>query len=145
MRLDISLNGVDHCRMMFNNSAPCLEPAAHFSGDECGMAYSGFQGDGPILYPFKKNQGRAFEHKGHWNRDIRKQRIVNEWGIGAVNSRWRLLLGRWYFDEDMFPMAYETGVLLVQWNWRREDRQLVSLEKRLERLDSYRATDGKEF
>jgi hypothetical protein len=42
-------------------------------------------------------------------------------------------------------MAYDKGVLLVQWNWRREDRQLVSLEKRLEKLYSYRATGVKDF
>jgi DDE superfamily endonuclease len=118
MPLDISLNGVDHDRMMFNNSAPCLQPSAHLFGDEFVMAYSGFQGDGPIVYPFKKNQGRVFEHRGRWNRGIRRQRIVNEWGIGAVNSGWRLFLGRWSFDEDVLPMAYETGILLVQWNWR---------------------------
>jgi DDE superfamily endonuclease len=142
IRLDITLNGVDHDRMVFNNSAPCLQPELHFTDGEWVMSDSGFQGDGPIVFPFKKNQGLAFAHRGRWNRDIRKQRRLNEWGIGAVNNRWRLFLERWYFVKHLFPSAYETGVLLVQWNWQREDRQLVSLERRLERLESYEATDG---
>jgi hypothetical protein len=76
------------------------------------MADSGFWVDGPSFYPLNKIQGRDFEHRGRWNRDIRKKRIVNEWGIGAVNSRWPLFLGRRSFDEDMVPTACETGVLV---------------------------------
>jgi DDE superfamily endonuclease len=104
IRLDITLNRVDHDRMISNNSTPSLQPGLHFIDGECVMADSGFQGDGPLVFPFKKNQGLAFAHRGRWNRDMRKQRILNEWVIGAVNNRWRLFLGRWSFDEDLSPV-----------------------------------------
>jgi DDE superfamily endonuclease len=70
--LDITLNGVDHDRMIFNNSAPCLRPELHFTDGDFVMADSRFQGDGPVVFPFQKNQGLAFSHRGRWNLDIRK-------------------------------------------------------------------------
>jgi hypothetical protein len=99
--------------MLFSNSAPCLNPEAHYSSDELFIAISGFQGEVPIIFPYKKNEVRAFSHRGQWNSDRRKQMIVNEWGIEAESSRWRIFLCRWAYDDNMFPIEYKTIALLI--------------------------------
>jgi DDE superfamily endonuclease len=54
IRLDNTLNEVDHDRMIFNNSASCLQPELHFTDGECVMADSGFRGDGPMCFLLRR-------------------------------------------------------------------------------------------
>jgi hypothetical protein len=73
-----------------------------------------------------------------WNRDIRKQRIRNEWGLGFLKTRWRLFLGEWPYDEAVFVESFTVGAILCNMHLRRRGRTHVTLESILENLEKER-------
>ena len=123
---------------MYNECAPFRHPSSYFSENEYAIADMGFQGDGAnIITPFKKNQARHFQFRGQWNREIRRQRIRNEWSVGLVSNRFRLFLGRWPFEDTIFPTVYTVAVHLVNFRMRRNGIPPVPMERMLERLQLY--------
>lgn len=82
IRIDINLNGSMHDRRLYNNSEPYRNPTEYFSEKEKLIVDTRFQGDGShIVFPFKRNQCHGYVRRSHMNRDIRKQRIRNEWSV----------------------------------------------------------------
>lgn len=149
IRLDITMKGSQHDRGLYNESEPGKFPRRFFAFDENSrdwlervMVDTGFQGSGPIVAPFKANQGTHMSHRKERNRDIRKQRMCNEWAIGAVNNKYRLFLGRWAGSADWFPMAYELAVLLGQFCHRFHGTRPVPLSRLMERQNAYIQSGG---
>jgi DDE superfamily endonuclease len=134
-RLDFAEDGSRHDRGIYNDSAPLRHPAAFFSDDEHAIADTGFQGkESTTITPFKKGQGRYFDYRTQFNRDIRKQRITNEHVIGIINNRNRLLLGRWPYERRLFRIKYEVAAMLTNWRWRTHGQALVPLEARMQNV-----------
>lgn len=148
IRLDFTLKGSMQDRGMFNMTAVGRRPDNFLSRDSSGefietiLADSGFHGDGPIETPHKKGQAVEFRDKHARNRDIRKQRICNEWGIGRVNNKFRLFLGRWSQSKQWFPMSFEAAAMIIAYNDRASGNVLVPLSRLLERQQRYKETGG---
>ena len=53
--------------------------------------------------------------------------MVNEWGIGYINSRFRIFLGRWPIEKELFPIAYNTAAMISNWDF---DRRGLALQPR---------------
>lgn len=104
------------------------------------MADTGFIGQEPLVTPTKKRQNLEFAYRTAMNRDIRGQRISNEWGVGAISNKWRIFLGRWTFLPEMWPVCYEIAAMLLNWTWR-PNCPLVPLERRLRRVEQYEQDD----
>ena len=134
IRVDITKVGSKHDRGIFNESGPFRNEDEYFDGEQHAIGDIGFQGAGKVLCPFKSNQGATFVHRGMWNKELRRERICNEWGIGYINNRNRLFLGRWPFESCLFPVNYENAAMIANWRWRRRGTTLVPLERRLSRL-----------
>lgn len=103
------------------------------------LLFKGMDGSGvptnhagdPLIFRIEDNRGK------------RKQRIMNKWGIGRINRKWRVLLGgRPSFEEIICPVAYELGVILISRENMRNRRKLVPLEKGLENIDPCFCTGG---
>ena len=81
----------------------------------------GFGGSGALqrtmVVAYKRNEGTEWIHRSSYNRYIRRQRIVNEWEIGYINNRFRIFLGRWPFEKELFPIAYNTADMLSTWQF----------------------------
>ena len=137
IRLDISLQGSSHDRFLYTMSEVFQSPSEFFSNGQVAMADMGFQGEGNLVYPFKRNQGRDFTFRREFNRDIRSQRIRNEWSIGLVSNRFRQFLGRWSLDESLFIQTYTVACHLVNFRIRSSGRPPVPIERMLERLELY--------
>lgn len=54
-----------HDRMMFNLTSSIRDPLAFFSDDEKVVCDTEFVGDGPLICPFKSNQGLNFGFSIH--------------------------------------------------------------------------------
>ena len=132
IRLDFTLSGSQHDRGIFNDTDPVREPQLYFGGSEHVIADTGFVGEGNVVCPFKKGVGDGFFYREKFNRDIRRQRVCNEWGIGLIKNRYRLFLGRWPFSPDLFPMCFETAAMISNWRWKRRGSTPVPLTRRLE-------------
>jgi hypothetical protein len=90
---------------------------------------TGFVGEGDhLICPFKKNHGALYLWRAMWNRDIRKQRIRNEWGLGFLKNWWGVLLGEWSFDECVFVESSTVAAMLCNMHFRRRGRTHVTLE-----------------
>ena len=57
------------------------------------MTNMGFTGEGPIVCPFKSGHALHFELRGLWNKIIRNQMMIEEWGGGYITTF--ILLGKW--------------------------------------------------
>ena len=134
IRLDISLLGSQHDRGIFNQSGPMRSPNSYFFGEEHCIGDTGFQGEGRVVCPMKSNQGMHFVYRAMFNKDLRRQRVCNEWGVGYINNRFRMFLGRWPFSPELFPICYESVAMMANWRWRRRGETLVPLQRRLERV-----------
>ena len=91
------------------------------------MADMGFAGKGALVVPYKKNESTEWMFRTCHNRHIRRQRMVNEWGIGFINNWFRIFLGCWPFEKDIFPMACNTAVMISNWQF---DRRGFALQPR---------------
>ena len=138
IRLEITLQGHRHDRGIYNDSDTYRCPSIYFTDDEVAMADKGFEGDGAhIIFPVKRRRNNNFPLRAQMNRDIRMQRIRNEWSIGLLSNRFRLFLGRWSLLPELFPIMYRTAALLVNLRIRRTGINPVPLERMLERLEIY--------
>jgi len=98
------------------------------------MCDTGFIGDGPIVCPFKSGEGGWFQYRTEWNKDIRTQRILNEWAVGWVNNRYRIFLGRWPYELHLHNFSYENVVMISNLFWRRHRNRLYPNDRRVERI-----------
>lgn len=138
IRLDSCLQGSTHDRKLYNDSEPYRNPTQYFTDDESVIADTGFQGDGAhIIFPMKRNQCRSFHHRSDMNRDIRKQRIRNEWSVGLITNRFRLFLGRWSLESELFKVMFNVAGMLVNHRIRKGDVRPVPLERMLDRIELY--------
>jgi hypothetical protein len=137
IHVDFSEVGAKHDRALFNKSHVMQDLDAHFTGDEVLMTDMGFTGEGPIVCPFKSGRALHFELRGLWNKMIRKQRMINEWGVGYISNRHRIFLGRWPYDDHLFPVCYENCVMLANWRFDRRGEALQTLTTYLEKLENY--------
>ena len=103
--LYITLEGTLHDRSLFNCATPLRGPEDFFSCGEHAVCDTGLIVYGPIVCPFKKNQGFKWVWRTMFNKVIRKQRICNEWGIIYINNRHRLFVGVWPFAPEFFLSA----------------------------------------
>ena len=71
-----------------------------------------YAGDGDLFFPYKRIESTLWLYRSKQNSYIRSQRMVNEWGIGFINNRFRVFLGRWPFEPELFPIAYQP----LQWS-----------------------------
>lgn len=137
-RLDITLIGSRHDRGIYNDCDPFKYPTQYFSSNQLVIADLGFTGSGDhIAFPFKRGQGLWFEMRTSYNKDIRRQRIRNEWSIGLVKNRFRIFLGRWPFEDTWFPIIFTVASHLVNLRIRRSGTPPVPMERMLERLQLY--------
>lgn len=97
----------------------------------------GFVGDGSLIVPYKSNESLDWMYRAVHNRYIRKRRMVNEWGIGYINNRYREFLGLWPFGQELFPVEYITTDLLARWQFRRRGYSYQMIEKYEEKLARY--------
>lgn len=138
IHLDITLEGSRHDRGIYNISEPVRNPQTYFASEECAMGDTGFQGPGDhIVFPLKRNQSRHFGLRSQMNRDIRRQRIRNEWSVGLVSNRFRIFLGRWPFEDCLFPTVYTVAAMLVNYRIRKSGVMPVPLERMLQRVQLY--------
>jgi hypothetical protein len=105
IHLDFSEVRAKHDRALFNESHVMQHLEAQFTGNEVLMTDMGFTGEGPIVCPFKSGRALDFELRGLWNKMIRKQRMINEWGFGYISNRHRIFLGRWKYYDHLFHIC----------------------------------------
>jgi DDE superfamily endonuclease len=127
IHLDFSEVGAKHDRALFNKSHVMQHLDALFIGNEVLMTDMWFTGEGTIVCPFKSGRALHFELRGLWNQMIRKQRMINEWGVGYIRNRHRMFLGRWPYDDHLFPICYESCVMLAYWRFDRRGEALQTL------------------
>lgn len=126
-----------HDREIYNNTAVGQNPEQYFLRDAAGiflarvMGDSGFQGSGPMKAPHKDNQSQSFVGRSARNRDIRKQRICNEWRIERVNNKFRMFLGRWIMAKKCFPITYEIACMTIVLTDNLYRRELISISRLL--------------
>jgi hypothetical protein len=109
---------------------------AHFTGNDVLMTDMGFTG-GPIVCQFKSGRALHFELHGLWNKKSRKQKMINEWGVDYISNRNRIFLGRWPYDDHLFPICYKSCVMLANWRLDRRGEALQTFTMYLEKLDNY--------
>jgi len=138
IRVEMTKFGARHDRGIYNDCDPHRFPRQFYSSRQHTMADTGFQGDGEeIVCPVKRGQCRSFRERAEMNRDIRKQRIQNEWAVGLVSNRFQLFLGRWSLDDDLWEVMYEVACHLVNLRIRRSVVPPVPLSRMIERLELY--------
>jgi hypothetical protein len=136
IRLDFLGDGCRHDRGIYNSSGPNTTLTLYFSPGEVRIGDTGFVGEGDhLICPFKKNQGALYRWRAMWNRDIRKQRISNEWGLGFLKNRWRVFLGEWPYDESVFLESFTVAAMLCNMHFRRRGRTHVTLESIFKNLE----------
>jgi DDE superfamily endonuclease len=136
IRLGFLGDGCRHDRGIYNSSCPNTTPTLYFSPGEVCIGETGFVGEGDhLICPFKKNQGALYRWREMWNRDIRKQRIRNEWGLGFLMNRWRVFLGEWPYDESVFVESFTVAAMLCNMYFRRRGRTHVTPESIFKHLE----------
>jgi hypothetical protein len=63
--------------------------------------------------------------------------MIKEWGVGYTSNRHRSFLGRWPYDDHLFPILYESCVMLANWRFDRRGEAFQTLTTYLEKLDKY--------
>lgn len=135
IRLDINLSGRIHERRLYNNNEPYCNPSSYFHNGQQVLEDTGFQGDcDHIVFPSKRNQCYNFELLGDMIRDIRKQRIRNEW---SADNRLRLLLARWALEDNLFKVMFNVAGPLINHRIRRSGHPPIPIERMMERLELY--------
>ena len=127
IRIEVSDKGAESDRNMYTTSDVFKNSDESLSTGQHGMADMGFAGSGELVVPYKRNESTMWMYRSIYNKCIRKQRMVNEWGIGYVNNRFRLFLGRWPFEKELFSLAYYTVAMLSNWQF---DRRGFALQPR---------------
>ena len=112
IRLEIRDKGAESDRNLYTSSEVYQNPGDFLATGRHGMADMGFCGSGALVAPDKRNESTEWIHRSSYNKYIRGQRIVNEWGIGYINNRFRIFLGRWPFEKELFPIGYNTAAML---------------------------------
>lgn len=96
----------------------------------------GFGEDGDLVVLYKCIESTVWIYLGEHNYEISGQRMVNEWGMGFVNTFYRLFLGSWPFEHEIFPVAYNTAVMVANWLFDRRGFALQTLESYKDKLHS---------
>lgn len=73
-------------------------PGEHVIGDTV------FQGRGTVFCACKSNQNNVYKYKAIFKKNICAKWIISEWGIGAAQNRFRLLLGHLPLHECLWQM-----------------------------------------
>ena len=121
IRVEISDKGTESDRNMYTN-LDVYRVSDHFlctGQHRMGDMY--FAWKGALVVAYKKNQCTERMLRTCYNRHIKRQRMVKEWGIGFINNRFRICLERRPFEKDLFPMAYNKAVMLSNWQFDRRD------------------------
>jgi hypothetical protein len=63
--------------------------------------------------------------------------MTNEWGVGYISNRHRIFLGRWPYDDHLFPICYESCVMRANWRFDRRGEALQTFTTYLDKLDNY--------
>ena len=119
IRLEISDKGAESDRNMYKSSEVYHNLSDFLAAGKHGMADMGFGGSGGLVVPYKRNESTEWIHRSSYNRYIRQQRMVNEWGIGYINNRFRIFLGRWPLKKELLPIDYNTAAMLSDWQFDR--------------------------
>lgn len=143
-RIEISDKGAESDRNFYTNSEVYKSTESFLSAGQHGMADMGFGGDGALVVPYKRNESTEWLFRTTHNRYIRSQRMVNEWGIGYINNRYRVFLGKWSFEKDLFPIAYTTVAMLSNWQFRRRGYALQPRWRYEEKLAAHEDRDESE-
>lgn len=96
----------------------------------------------PLEATHKGNQGEKFIGRRFVISIFVSNEFVLSGGIGRVNSKFRMLLGRWSIDKEWFPITYEVAVMINVFTNNLHHRGLVPLSRLLLRQASYNATGG---
>jgi len=138
VRVDVYAPGSCHDRRLFTQTSPQLSPATYFDGEQHAIGDTGFIGSSRVLvFPFRRNTDETGVDRDAWNTDIRRSRIRNEWGIGDVKNRFRLFLGRWSYEPELFAPTFELCCMLCNWRWKQSGDRIVPLHRQLANLDDY--------
>jgi DDE superfamily endonuclease len=129
--------GAKHDRALLNNSHVMQHLDAHFTGDEVLMTDMVFTGEGLIVCPFKSRRALHFELCGLCNKMIRKQRVINEWGVGYIKIISIALFSNSRHMMTSLSYLYESCVLLSNWRFDRRGEALQTLTTNLVKLDNY--------
>lgn len=62
-----------------------------------------------------------------------------EWGLGYLNNRHRIFLGRWAFVDELFELAYITCTELANWSFLYLVCALATNENYCKKLEKYNA------
>jgi hypothetical protein len=63
--------------------------------------------------------------------------MISEWGVGCISNSHRIFVGRWPYYDHLFPICYESCVMLANWRFDRHGEALQTLTRYLEKLDNY--------
>lgn len=137
IRLEISDKGAESDRNLYTSSEVYQNPSDFLTAGQLGMADMGFGGSGALVVPYKNKESTEWIHMTNYNRYIRRQRMVNEWGIGYINNRFRIFLGRWPFEKELFPIAYNTAAMLCNWQFDRRGFALQPRWRYVEKLTQH--------
>lgn len=102
-------HGVESDRNLYTSSDVHHNTELYISNGQHGMADMWFAVDGELFVPYKRNESTSWFYRAKHNKEIRKRIMVNERGIRFINNRYRLFLGRWPFESDLFPIAKRTA------------------------------------
>lgn len=111
--LEMTDKGAESDRTLYTESDVYRNSDQYLSLGHHGMADMAFAGVGELVVPFKTNESTSWMYRTEYNSTLRKQPMVNEWGTGFLNNRFRLFLGRWPLEKGLLPVAYKTAAMVV--------------------------------